>query len=67
MSDRTVMILLACVLAVIVAVLAAAAAGYLARCDHATPQAALSRAALVFAATLTLAANLTTALVALTG
>ena len=57
MSDRTAVITLACALTVLIAVLIGAAAGYLARHDHATYPAALA-----FAATLTLAATLTTAL-----
>ncbi|MFK0025668.1 hypothetical protein [Streptomyces sp. NPDC090798] len=62
MSDRTAVIMLACALTVLIAVLIGAAAGYLARRDHATYPAALTRAAFAFAATLTLAATLTTAL-----
>ncbi|MGW1507403.1 hypothetical protein ACWCQW_55310 [Streptomyces mirabilis] len=62
MSDRTAVIMLACALTVLIAVLIGAAAGYLACRDHATYPAALTRAALAFAATLTLAATLTTAL-----
>ncbi|MFE9112232.1 hypothetical protein ACFYN9_21790 [Streptomyces collinus] len=62
MSDRTAVIMLACALTVLVAVLVGGAAGYLARRDHATYSTALTRAALAFAATLTLAATVTSAL-----
>ncbi|AZM56371.1 hypothetical protein DMA15_30450 [Streptomyces sp. WAC 01529] len=65
MSDRTALILLACALTVVIAALAGTGAGYLARRDHATYPTALARAAVAFAATLTLAAAITTALVAL--
>ncbi|MEU4494221.1 hypothetical protein AB0F96_12420 [Streptomyces sp. NPDC023998] len=65
MSDHTVVILLACALTIVVAALVGAAAGYLARRDHATYPAALTRAAIAFAGTLTLAAALTTVLSAL--
>ncbi|MFD6936211.1 hypothetical protein ACFWAP_08680 [Streptomyces goshikiensis] len=51
-------------LIVVLAVLAAAGAGKLARLDGATYPAALQRAAITFAAVLTLVATLTTALVA---
>lgn len=62
MSDRTAVIMLVCALTVLVAVLIGGAAGYLARRDHATYPTAVTRAALAFAATLTLAATLTSAL-----
>jgi uncharacterized membrane protein (DUF441 family) len=65
MSDRTALILLACALALVVAALAGTGAGYLARRDHATYPTALSRAAVAFAGTLTLAAAITTALATL--
>ena len=61
MSNRTAVVLLACTLTVIVALLAAAAAGYLARHDHATYPAALIQAAKTFTATLMLAAALAAA------
>ncbi|KFZ80195.1 hypothetical protein ED92_22795 [Amycolatopsis sp. MJM2582] len=66
MSDRTAMVLLACAFTVVVAALIGAAAGYLARRDHATYPAALTRAAIAFAATLTLTSVLTTMLATLT-
>ncbi|MFD6912196.1 hypothetical protein ACFWB2_06790 [Streptomyces virginiae] len=56
-------ILLTASLIVVLAVLAAAGAGKLARLDGATYPAALQLAAITFAAVLTLAAVLTTALV----
>ncbi|WP_323139197.1 hypothetical protein [Streptomyces platensis] len=59
-----VVVLLAAVLVIIVALLSAAAAGTLARLDGATYPTALSRAAITFAAVLTLAATLTGALAA---
>ncbi|MFJ5776082.1 hypothetical protein [Streptomyces sp. NPDC093094] len=52
-------------LVIVVALLAAAAAGKLARLDGATYPAALARAATVFAAVITLAATVTAALAAL--
>lgn len=58
---------LAFALFVLVAVLVAVAAGYLARRDSASYPAALSRSAKAFAATLTLMAVVTGALVALRG
>jgi hypothetical protein len=60
-------ILLALVLSVLVAVLAAAGAGYLARRNHASYLAAVTRAATAFAATLSLIAVVAAALVALAG
>lgn len=65
MSDRIALILLACALALMVAVIVGTGAGYLARRDYATYPTALVRAVVAFAATLNLAATLTTALVAL--
>ncbi|MGW2748465.1 hypothetical protein [Streptomyces sp. NPDC001450] len=65
MPDHTAVILLACTVIVVVAALVGAAAGYLARRDHATYPAAVTRAAIAFAGALTLAAVLTTALSAL--
>ncbi|MER6114238.1 hypothetical protein [Streptomyces hirsutus] len=64
MSDRAALILLTCALTVVVAALVGAGAGYLARRDHATYPAALIRAAVTFAATLTLAATIASALAA---
>ncbi|WP_328687902.1 hypothetical protein OHA74_54160 [Streptomyces phaeochromogenes] len=64
MSSRAALVLLACALTTVIATLVGAAAGYLARRDHATPPAALTRAAVAFAATLTLAATVTVALTA---
>ncbi|MET7356207.1 hypothetical protein [Streptomyces mirabilis] len=58
MSDRTALILLACALTLVVAALVGVGAGYLARRDHATYPTALARAAVAFAATLTLATAL---------
>ncbi|MCG7208155.1 hypothetical protein [Streptomyces arenae] len=65
MSDHYAVILLACALVVLTGILCAAAAGYLARRDHATYPAALTRAAMAFAATLTLATAVLTALTSL--
>ena len=62
MTNRTVLILLAAALTTLTAALTAIAAGYLARRDHATWPQSIIRAAATFAATLTLAAVLTTAL-----
>ena len=59
MTNRTALILLATSLATLTAVHAAAAAGYLARRDHATWPQAITRAAATFAATLTLIAAIT--------
>lgn len=60
------LILLVTALVVVVAVLAAAVAGKLARLDGATYPAALTRAGIAFAATLTLATAFTAALTAVT-
>jgi hypothetical protein len=65
MTERTAVILLACALTFVIAALAGAGAGYLARRDHATYPTALTRAAIAFSATLTLAAAIATALAAL--
>lgn len=65
MSDRTAVILLACALTLLVAALVGAAAGCLARRDHATYPTALTHAAIAFTSTLTLAAAITAALAAL--
>jgi hypothetical protein len=62
MSDHTALILLAGALISLTAALVATAAGYLAHRDHATWPQAVARAATTFAATLTLAAVLTTTL-----
>ncbi|MEE1749775.1 MULTISPECIES: hypothetical protein [unclassified Streptomyces] len=62
MSVRAGMIVVCCTLTALVAVLVAGAAGYLARRDSATYPQAVTRAAVAFGATLTLAAALTTAL-----
>ncbi|MFF3277323.1 hypothetical protein ACFYWU_41345 [Streptomyces chrestomyceticus] len=62
MSNRTTVIMLACAVTVLVAVLIGGAAGYLARRDHATYCAAVTRAAFAFAAALTLAATAASAL-----
>jgi hypothetical protein len=62
MTPRCALVLLAAAVAVLTAVLTAAAAGYLARLDHATYPKALTRAATAFASTLTLAAALACAL-----
>ncbi|WP_217549814.1 hypothetical protein [Streptomyces sp. GbtcB6] len=67
MSDHAAIILLACVLVTLIAILAATAAGYLARRGHATYPAAFSRAAITFAATLALTATVTSAMATLTG
>ncbi|MFF1779785.1 hypothetical protein [Streptomyces virginiae] len=58
-------VLLTIALVLICAILTAVAAGVLARLDGATFPSALSRAAVTFAAVLTLAAAITTALTAL--
>ncbi|MGW7514753.1 hypothetical protein ACWGJ2_04090 [Streptomyces sp. NPDC054796] len=62
MSDRLALLLLACTLATVIATLTAAAAGYLARRDHATYPTALTHAALAFTTTLALTTTLTTTL-----
>ncbi|MER5450962.1 hypothetical protein ABT052_32520 [Streptomyces sp. NPDC002766] len=59
MSERCVMVFLACSLVTLLALFLAAAAAYLARRDHATYPAALTRAATTFTAALTLAAVIT--------
>lgn len=61
-SDRNALILFACALTVVVAALTGAVAGYLARRDNASYPVALTRAAITFAATLTMACALTTTL-----
>ena len=65
MSDRTAVILIVCALAGIIAALAGAAAGYLARRDNASYPTSLTRAAVTFAATLALINTMATSLVAL--
>lgn len=67
MSDHTVLIVIACALVLVIAALAGAGAGYLARRDRATYPTAVTRAAIAFAATLTLAATVTAALASLVG
>ncbi|WP_030462297.1 hypothetical protein [Kitasatospora sp. NRRL B-11411] len=62
MSDHLVLILLATTTVTIAAVLAAGAAGYLARIDGASYLTAIARASATFAAVLNLAALLITAL-----
>lgn len=62
MSDHCAVILMACALVTLTGVLIAAAAGYLARRDHASYPAALTRAAVAFTTTLTLTIALITAL-----
>ncbi|AWT46846.1 MULTISPECIES: hypothetical protein [Streptomyces] len=62
MSERSVLVLLVCALVTLIGVLAAAAAGYVARRDHASYPAALARAAVAFTATMSLAATMTSAL-----
>lgn len=59
-------VLLTITLVIVVALLAAAGTGKLARMDGATYPAALTRAATAFAAVITLAASVTAALAALT-
>ncbi|MFJ6895118.1 hypothetical protein [Streptomyces hokutonensis] len=66
MSDHHAVVLLACALVTLAAVLIGAAAGYLARRDLASYPTAIIRAAVAFTATLTLAAGLVTALANLT-
>ncbi|MFF4403337.1 hypothetical protein ACFY2W_20310 [Streptomyces sp. NPDC001262] len=66
MSLRAGLILIGCVLITLLAVLISGAAGYLARRDRATYPQALTRAAIAFATTLTLAATLITAIKAIT-
>jgi hypothetical protein len=61
-TDRAALVLIATALTMLVALQAAAVAGYLARRDHATTPQILTRAATAFAATLTLVAVLATAL-----
>jgi hypothetical protein len=58
-------VLLTTALVIVVALLAAAGAGKLSRMDGATYPAALTRAAITFAAVITLAASVTAALAAL--
>ncbi|MFF4215002.1 MULTISPECIES: hypothetical protein [Streptomyces] len=65
MSVRTTLIFIGCALATLLAGLVAAAAGYLARRDQSTYAQALTRAAIAFAATLTLLATLITAVKAI--
>lgn len=67
MSDHTFLIMIAGALVLVVAALAGAGTGYLARRDRATYPTAVARAAIAFAATLTLAANVTAALASLAG
>lgn len=61
MSDRTAVILLAWTVVIVIAALAGVGAGYLARRDNASYPTALTRAAVAFSGTLTLAAVLSTA------
>ncbi|MET9413038.1 hypothetical protein ABZY03_02390 [Streptomyces klenkii] len=65
MSVRTAVIFFGFALATLLAVLVSGAAGYLARRDQATYPQALTRAAVAFAATLTLIATLVTAVKAI--
>ncbi|MGC5007804.1 hypothetical protein [Streptomyces sp. NBC_00353] len=68
MSDRRLtLILFTALSALVLAITAAAAAGYLSRRDGASYPAALARAAVTFATTLTVAAALVTAGATLTG
>ncbi|WP_353946005.1 hypothetical protein ABII15_33370 [Streptomyces sp. HUAS MG91] len=60
MTDRNMITLLAGAQVIVIALLAGAAAGYLARRDHATYPAALARAAMSFTATVALAATVVT-------
>jgi hypothetical protein len=62
MSDRCSMIIVACALVTLTGLFVASAAGYLARRDHASYPTAVTRAAVAFAATLTLATALATAI-----
>jgi hypothetical protein len=64
MPDHILLISLCCVLIAVIAALVGAAAFYLARCDHHSYPAALARAAIAFAATLTLASAIACALAA---
>ncbi|MFE5759910.1 hypothetical protein ACFQ7I_40530 [Streptomyces massasporeus] len=57
MFDHCAVILLVCALVTLTGILTAAAAGYLARRDNASYPAALTRAAVAFAGTLTVAAT----------
>lgn len=66
MSDRTVAVVLGCVVAVLLSFLVATAAALLARRDRATHSMACSRAAAAFGMTLALACSVTTALMAAT-
>ncbi|WP_333774377.1 hypothetical protein [Streptomyces sp. IBSBF 3136] len=63
MSNHSALILLACFLAVLVAALTGAEAGYLGRRDHATYPAALTRGAAAFGATLLLFASVASTLI----
>ncbi|WP_245235221.1 hypothetical protein [Streptomyces violaceorubidus] len=67
MSSHGSVIVLTCLVALLTGTLVAAAAGYLARRDHASYPAAITRAAVAFAATLTFATALATALHTATG
>ncbi|MEU1044147.1 hypothetical protein ABZ400_03210 [Streptomyces sp. NPDC005897] len=67
MSNHASVIVLTCLVALLTGTLVAAAAGYLARRDNASYPAAITRAAVAFAATLTLATALATALNTATG
>ncbi len=66
MVELTVLLAMACVLSVLVAVLAGVGAAYLARRDGASYPSAIGRAAATAAATLTVIAAVTTAMMSLT-
>lgn len=62
MFVRVTLIVLACFVVTLIAILTATVAGYLSRRDGSTYPTAFSRAAIAFSATLTLAASVTMAL-----
>lgn len=62
MSDRCIMLLLACALVTLTGIVIGAAAGYLARRDRASYPEAMTRASVAFAATPTLVATPATAI-----
>lgn len=66
-SDRLPLLLLTALTALVLAITAAAGAGYLSRRDGASYPAAITRAAAAFAAMLTVTAALITAMAALVG
>ncbi|MFF4362831.1 hypothetical protein ACFY1U_34480 [Streptomyces sp. NPDC001351] len=67
MSNRFALALFTVLATIVLAITAAAGAGYLSRRDGASYPAAITRAAAAFAATVTVTAALVTAIVALAG